>query len=83
MRKFKNIIILFFSIILLNTVSFDASAQCAMCKSVTASNMKNEDSKIGRGLNTGILYLMSFPYILAAIGGIIWYTHKRKATADQ
>jgi hypothetical protein len=42
----------------------DASAQCAMCKAVTSSNIEGESNEVGKGLNTGILYLMSIPYFL-------------------
>lgn len=37
-----------------------ANAQCAMCKAVVESGDLDE----AKGLNTGILYLMIFPYIL-------------------
>jgi hypothetical protein len=75
----KKLFILLFALVTLNTFSFEASAQCAMCRSVAESNLKNDPAGPGKGLNTGILYLMSFPYILAAIGGYIWYMHKKKA----
>jgi hypothetical protein len=75
----KKLLILLFALITLNTFSFEAGAQCAMCRSVAESNLKNDPTGPGKGLNTGILYLMSFPYILVAIGGVIWYMHKKKA----
>jgi len=37
-----------------------ANAQCAMCKAVVESGNPSE----AEGLNSGILYLMVFPYIL-------------------
>ena len=36
----------------------ETSAQCAMCKEIV------EESDFGSGLNTGILYLMTVPYII-------------------
>jgi len=82
MKNFKKILVLIFSILMFNLISIEVSAQCAMCRSVTESNLKNDPDKVGSGLNTGILYLMSFPYILAAIGGFIWYTHKKKTVTN-
>ncbi len=42
-------------------------AQCAMCR-VVAESSREGGSSIANGLNTGILYLMSFPYVLLIIG---------------
>ena len=42
---------------------FNVDSQCAMCRAVAESS-KEAGSTIANGLNTGILYLMSFPYIL-------------------
>jgi len=41
------------------------SAQCAMCKAVVESG----DAEMAEGLNSGIMYLMIFPYILVAVAG--------------
>jgi hypothetical protein len=41
----------------------DASAQCAMCRSVAESGTKNGQT-VAAGLNYGILYLMVIPYLL-------------------
>ncbi|HEY9168939.1 MAG TPA: hypothetical protein VIN72_05590 [Lutibacter sp.] len=49
------------SIILLFVIH-TADAQCAMCRAVVESGSSSEAA----GLNSGILYLMSFPYILMA-----------------
>ena len=45
-----------------------AAAQCAMCKATVESNIENGGKTVGRGLNSGILYLMSVPYLV--LGGI-------------
>ena len=50
------------------------SAQCAMCKEVVESG----DSEVAESLNTGILYLMAFPYVLAAIGAYFLYKNWKK-----
>jgi hypothetical protein len=51
------------------------NAQCAMCKATLESNAQNDKSKIGAGLNTGILYLMVIPYVL--IGGLAYYIYRK------
>lgn len=43
------------------------NAQCAMCKAVVESG----DVSQAEGLNTGILYLMVFPYLL--VGALIYF----------
>ncbi len=47
------------TIILLFVVHI-ADAQCAMCRAVVESGSSSE----AEGLNSGIIYLMTFPYIL-------------------
>jgi hypothetical protein len=56
----------------------DAVAQCAMCKATIEANSTNS-GKYGVGLNTGILYLMSVPYIAAMIIGYFWYRNAKKS----
>ena len=60
----------------------DGQAQCAMCRASVESNMK-ADSGSGKGLNTGILYLMTIPYLL--VGGLayLWYANSRKESEKQ
>jgi hypothetical protein len=55
----------------------DVEAQCAMCRSSVESNITNESSKIGLGLNRGILYLLSLPYLLIATLAFLWYRNSR------
>lgn len=49
----------------------DIIAQCPMCKMAAESNMKDGGSA-GRGLNLGILYMLSLPYLLVGTLGYIW-----------
>lgn len=51
-------------------------AQCAMCKA-TVENSENSDT-FAAGLNAGILYLMSVPYILFAVIAVLWYRSSKK-----
>lgn len=46
------------------------NAQCAMCKAVVESGNASE----AESLNTGILYLMVFPYIL--VGTLLYFIVK-------
>lgn len=50
--------------------SMSVSAQCAMCRAV----LESEDGhKAAEGINDGIVYLMTIPYIL--IGGIGYFIY--------
>jgi prolipoprotein diacylglyceryltransferase len=51
-------------------------AQCAMCKA-TVENAENSDT-FASGLNAGILYLMSIPYILFGVIAFMWYRNSKK-----
>ena len=50
--------------------------QCAMCRVVAESSQAN-GSGIANGLNTGILYLMIFPYILLFVGLVFMYFSRK------
>ena len=52
-----------------NAITF---AQCAMCKTTAASDLE-AGGTIGKGLNTGIFYLMSIPYIILMVGGYFFF----------
>ena len=59
--------------ILLWSSSIDA--QCAMCKAV----VENGDVGIAEGVNSGITYLMVFPYIL--VGLLFFFIYRYRKTA--
>ena len=67
--------ILLLSSLILLTV--DIYAQCAMCKAVVESNLESGNN-IGSGLNDGILYLMSVPYLAILFFGIFWYLQNKR-----
>jgi hypothetical protein len=69
------IVVLFVLSLAINTKT---NAQCAMCKATAESNMKEQTNNYGAGLNKGILYLLSMPYILGGIGIFIWYRHRKQ-----
>jgi len=62
-----------FTILFLFSIKM-ANAQCAMCKAVVESGSPSE----AEGLNSGILYLMIFPYLL--VGALFYIIIKYKIT---
>jgi hypothetical protein len=68
---------------LLNLLSsMESMAQCAMCRATVENNLSDGSSSIGSGLNTGILYLVSFPYLAFMIIAYFWY-RSSKANYEQ
>ena len=55
--------------------SAEVSAQCAMCKAVVESGNK----EMAEGINSGITYLMVFPYFLVGLLAYYLYRHKKSA----
>lgn len=53
------------------------NAQCAMCSINAEQGVKNGNT-VSAGLNTGVLYLLSVPYLMAIIVGVVWYKKYRK-----
>jgi hypothetical protein len=66
----KKIILL---LVLATASSTVSVAQCAMCRATVENNFSNGKPGIAAGLNVGILYLLSMPYLAAAILGYLWY----------
>jgi len=63
---------------LISTFSGDIIAQCPMCKAAVESAMKDKNNTKGKGLNKGILYLLSMPYLAIGIVGVVWYRNSKK-----
>jgi cobalamin biosynthesis protein CobD/CbiB len=51
------------------------NAQCAMCKAVVESG----NISMAEGVNSGITYLMVFPYLLIGVLFYVIYRYKKKA----
>ena len=64
-------------VFLLVMTTWFTQAQCAMCKAAVEANLEAGDD-IGSGLNSGILYLMSMPYIAVFSFALFYYLQKRK-----
>ena len=66
---------------MLSLVPLAVQAQCVMCKSqVEAARQERDDYDVA-GLNKGIVYMMTVPYLLIGAIGYFWYrrTHPRAA----
>jgi uncharacterized paraquat-inducible protein A len=75
MKKFLALILLVFAGI------FSVEAQCPMCKAALTSNRDHahkNDRKFGNGINKGILFLLSAPYILIGTAGFVYYKAQKK-----
>lgn len=59
----------------------DLLAQCPMCRMSAESNLEHGGT-MGKGLNSGILYMLAIPYLLVACLGIIWYKNRKKTDEE-
>jgi hypothetical protein len=75
------LIVLFLVAIMLffNDASF---AQCAMCKA-TVKDKVDEGGIFSVGINKGIIYLMSFPYLIFGVIAYFWYQSSKKNSEKQ
>ena len=64
-----------FTLFILFFFTTDMFPQCSMCRAAVESN---SEQFLAKGLNTGILYLMSMPYIFLAISCFFYYTNYKK-----
>ena len=60
-----------------------AYSQCSVCRAGAESNLNSKENKRGAGLNNAILYMMSVPYIMAGVGGFIWWVKATKEPKSQ
>ena len=52
-------------------------AQCAMCRAV----VEQGGEEVAEGINSGIVYLMAFPYLIAAVSIYLFYRNWKKTSA--
>ena len=76
-KKHFQVILLIVILLLSFSVAPELSAQCPMCRMSAESNLA-QGGTVGKGLNAGILYMFSMPYLLVLTLGIIWYKNRRK-----
>ena len=82
MKKARRIVFLLLVTLVSGVSSFDATAQCPMCKMSAESNLKSGGTA-GRGLNAGILYMLALPYTLVGTIGYIWWRNNRRREEDE
>ncbi len=63
-------------------VGNNLSAQCAMCRASLENSMSNGDNLI-RGINYGIIYLASAPYLAIVVVIYFWYKNSKKNYAQR
>lgn len=73
----RRFLILTITIILIILVVPDMMAQCPMCRLTAETNLQNGGTA-GIGLNKGILYLLSMPYLIVGFLGYTWYKNRKK-----
>jgi hypothetical protein len=61
------------NILLFSSIESESFAQCAMCRSQVESSIEGQGKVVGRGLNNGILYLMTIPYLVLGGFGYMVY----------
>ncbi len=67
--KLKSILLSFFVFLSIQIIN----AQCVMCRTQVVNNVSHGDIELASGLNLGIIYLFSAPYLLIIIVFILWY----------
>ena len=70
-----------FTIIILILLTVEIYSQCPICKIAAESNLENGGTA-GKGLNSGILYMLTLPYLLIGVIGFVWYRNRRKDDED-
>ena len=72
-----------FSLIVFVIAQANTFAQCAMCRMTVESTVSDGRSQIASNLNTGILYLLTAPYLLVVVVGYLWWRSSKKNMSPQ
>lgn len=64
-----------FALLLPLSFSIDLRAQCAMCRAV----VEQGGEEVAEGINSGIVYLMAFPYVVVAVAGFLLYRNWKRS----
>ena len=76
-NRLYKIISLLALVLVLSVPSEPVQAQCPMCRMSAESNLKNGGTA-GKGLNKGILYMLSLPYVIVGSVAFIWWRNRIK-----
>jgi len=60
----------------------ELDAQCPMCRMAAESNLENGGTE-GKGLNKGILYMLSMPYLLVGGFAYLWWKNKKEDLLEE
>ena len=55
----------------------DVFGQCAMCRTQVVNNVSAGEESFASGLNQGILYLFSAPYLLIGLIVFLWFRYSK------
>lgn len=61
-------------------IGSDVLAQCPMCRATAESNLQNGGTA-GKGLNLGILFILSLPYLFVGTLGYLWWKNRHRFSA--
>jgi len=75
----KNRLIILLVLVSLFVVDFAFGQGCSQCKLLAEQGGEVEEASFGSNINSGILFLMTVPYIL--IGGFILIFFRKKIAA--
>ncbi len=82
MFKYNKIIILsLLVLVLLLAAQVDLISQCPMCKMSAEQNLK-DGGTAGKGLNKGILYMLTIPYLLVGGLGFLWWKNRKRLSDE-
>lgn len=73
----KSIFLALIICLLIVLFAIDASGQCPMCRAAAETNLAQGGTE-GKGLNKGILYMLTIPYLLISTIGFIYWRNKKK-----
>lgn len=74
--KWKWFFIIAMTCLLVLLINTGVEAQCPMCRMSGETNLKNGGTAAA-GLNKGIIYLLSIPYILFGTVSYLWWKNKK------
>ncbi len=81
MRNSLKVLVIFLLVFGFLTVGgSDVLAQCPMCRATAESNLQNGGTA-GKGLNLGILFILSLPYLFVGTLGYLWWKNRHRFSA--
>jgi len=78
---FKYLLVLSIIVLCVVGIEVEAISQCPMCRMSAESNLKDGGSA-GKGLNKGILYMLTLPYLLVGTIGFVWWKNRRRLSDE-